>query len=77
MEPQSLINIGLGAALAIAGWLCRQMWDAVQQLRRDLHNLEVTLPTAYLKKDEFAENFKEIKDMLNRIFDKLEAKADK
>lgn len=77
MEPQAMINIAAGVAIAVASWFCKAMWDAVQQLKDDLHKLEVELPSNYVKKDEFSENMKEIKDLLRQIFDKLDGKVDK
>lgn len=77
MEPQTMINIALGVLLAVAGWFCRQIWDAVKELREDLHSIEVDLPSNYIRRDEFSEGMREIKEMLGKIFDKLEAKVDK
>lgn len=77
MDMQSLMNIGVGVGLAAIGWFSRQVWEAVNQLRRDLHEIEVDLPKSYVRKDEFADSIKEIKAMLEKIFDRLEGKADK
>lgn len=77
IEPQSLMNMGIGVVLAGIGWFSRQIWEAVKELRRDLHEIEVDLPKSYVRKDEFAESVKEIKAMLEKIFDRLENKADK
>lgn len=77
MELQSLLNMGMGVVLAAVGWFSRQIWDAVGELRRDLHEIEVELPKTYVRRDEFAESVKEIKALLEKIFDRLEGKADK
>jgi len=77
MEPQSLLNIGVGVILAGIGWFSRQIWEAVNELRRNVHEIEVDLPKSYVRKDEFADSVKEIKAMLEKIFDRLENKADK
>jgi len=63
--------------MAGLGWFARQLWDAVSELRRDLHKIEIDLPTNYVQKNEYAETMKRIEIMFERIFDKLEAKADK
>ena len=55
MELQSLLNIGVGVVLAGVGWFSRQIWEAVNELRRDVHEIEVDLPKSYVRKDEFAE----------------------
>ena len=77
MDLQTIINIGAALFIAAAGWFARQIWEAVSELREDIHELEIELPTNYLRKDEFAEGMKEIKEMLAKIFDKLDGKADK
>lgn len=72
-----MFNIGSGAILAVMGWFARQLWDAVAALREDIHRIEIDMPSNYLRRDEFAENMREIKDMLGKIFDRLDTKADK
>jgi len=78
---QSLLNTLGGIAIAVGGWFARQLWDSVQRLQKDLHQLEVDLPQHYLRKDDFREGMKEIKDILNEMFRKIDElrkeKADK
>ncbi len=81
MEAQTLINFALGAFLALIGWLARQLWEAVERLKSDIHQLEVELPSRYVRREEFSEALKEIKDLCRQIFDKVDSlekrKADK
>lgn len=81
MELQTIINVGAGVIMVMLGWWARQIWDAVAELRQDLHKIETDLPTHYLRKDEFREGLKEVKDILNQIFEKIDylhrQKADK
>jgi hypothetical protein len=77
MEWQHVIDLVGGAVIAVIGWFSRQLWDAVAELRRDVHSIEISLPMYYVRRDEFSENVKEIKSMLEKIFDKLDGKADK
>ena len=77
MDWQHVINLVGGAALATFGWFARQLWDAVQQLKKDMSNLELNISDRYVKKDDFKDGIKEIKEMLAKIFDKLDAKADR
>lgn len=77
MDTQTIINIVAGILVAVAGWLARVLWDAVEKLKTDIHELEVHLPTNYIRRDEFHEGLREIKVTLNKILDKLENKADK
>lgn len=77
MDLQILFNIGAAGVIALMGWLARELWGAVKELRKDLSKLEVALPTLYVNKEDFKHGVNEIKDMLVKISDKLDAKADK
>jgi len=77
MDWQNLINLVGGAALAVIGWFARQLWDAVQKLKSDMSRLELSISDNYVKKDDWKDGIKELKDMLGKIFDKLDAKADR
>jgi chaperonin cofactor prefoldin len=77
MDWQNLINLVGGAALAVIGWFARQLWDAVQKLKSDMSRLELSISDNYVKKDDFKEGIKELKEMLGKIFDKLDTKADR
>jgi len=77
MDWQNLINLVGGAALAVIGWFARQLWDAVQKLKSDMSRLELSISDNYVKKDDFKDGIKELKDMLGKIFDKLDDKADR
>lgn len=63
--------------MAILGWLGKTVWDAVQDLKNDLKDLEVELPTHYVRKDELEARLDKLETMLAKIYDKLETKADK
>jgi hypothetical protein len=77
MEAQNLINIAAGAAIGVGGWFARQLWDSVQDLKKDLHEIEVDLPKNYVMKDDLDKRMSHIEDMFQRIYDKLDGKADK
>jgi hypothetical protein len=77
VDHQALINIGGGLILAGIGWWARIIWDSVQKLKDDLHEIEVDLPKSYVSKNDLDKRMKHIEDMFQRIYDKLENKADK
>ena len=77
MQDQTIINIIIGTALSVLGWFARQLWDAVQDLKDDMQRIEVELPSHYVRKDELEVRFDKIENMLQRIFEKLDTKADK
>jgi len=77
MEPQTIINYALGIASTAMGWFARELWSAVKDLKSDLARLREELPKTYVTRDDFREDMREVKDMLGKIFDKLDAKQDK
>ena len=76
MEWQTIINIGTGSLLAMLGWFARQIWDSVQELKDDVKQIEISLPSHYVKKDEINTRFDRMELLLDKIFEKLETKAD-
>jgi chaperonin cofactor prefoldin len=77
MDDQNIINLIIGAVLSVLGWFARQLWDAVQDLKSDMKQLEVDLPTHYVRKEDLEARLDRIEASLNRIFEKLDHKADK
>jgi hypothetical protein len=77
MEYQTLIDVVAGLVMASIGWFAREIWYATKELRQDLANLREELPKTYITRDDYKSDIKEIKDMLQRLFDRLDHKADK
>ena len=77
MEFQDVVNVVIGTLLSVLGWFARQLWDAVQKLKEDMKNLEVDLPSHYVRKEELDARFDKFEAMLHRIYDQLENKVDK
>lgn len=77
IDVNTLIQIGLGAVCTAGGWLMRQLWDAVQALRKDLGDLEVDLAKNYVPWDRLSSALAPIHEMLQRIDSKLDGKQDK
>ena len=77
MDTQSIFNLVGGAAVAIGGWFAREIWGAVKELRKDLHLIETDLPKTYVSKFDMDKRMDHIEAMFQRIYDKLDGKADK
>ena len=77
MDWQIVFNIVGGAVLSVMGWFARVLWDSVQELRNDLKQIEIHLPTHYVKKDELSVRFDRIEQLLDRLYEKMEQKADR
>lgn len=84
MDLQTVINGLLASGSAIGAWLARELWSAtksqsadVHDLRRELADLKEEIAKNRVHREDFKEAIREVKEMLNRIIDKLEQKADK
>ena len=72
-----MIDVGLATTCAVTGWFARELWSAVKELKADLGRLSVELPKTYVTRDDYRSDLKEIRDLLGRIFDKLDGKVDR
>lgn len=77
MSTQDLINLGLIAAASVLGWFARELWSAVKDLKADLARLREELPRSYVARDDYKDDIREIKEMLTKLFDRLDHKVDK
>jgi hypothetical protein len=77
MDFQTIINFALTATSAVIGWFARELWAAIKELKADLAKLREELPKQYIAKDDYRNDMHDIKEMLSKIFDKLDNKQDK
>tara|TARA_R110000868_G_scaffold132888_3_gene344165 strand:- start:400 stop:654 length:255 start_codon:yes stop_codon:yes gene_type:complete len=84
MDWQNVINFGAGSLLAVGGWFCRQLWDSVKELKADISDLKLHVSDSYVKKSEIDtiktemdKRFDRVEQMIARLYDKIDAKADK
>ena len=77
MNSQDLINLAFGAAASVLGWFARELWAAVKEMKADLAKLREELPRTYVVRDDYKDDIREIKEMLTKLFDRLDNKADK
>jgi len=66
-----------GAILVAVGWWCKEIWNSVKSLKEDIQAIEVDLPKNYVTKKDIENRFDRIDATLERLFDRLDAKADK
>ena len=71
-----LISI-VGLMCTVLGWIARQLWDAVQNLRKDLSELQVNISKDYVRYDRLKDALEPIMTTLHEIKQSLSAKADK
>lgn len=77
MSMEQLFLMGLSAATGLLGWFARELYAAVQQLRKDLAELEVRIGTDYVRYDRLRDALEPIKAGIEEIKLSLRDKADK
>ena len=77
MDYQLFFNISAGIAFTMAGWIIRSIYDAVNNLKKDMVQLEREMHAKYIQKDDYRIDMREIKEMLSNIYNKLDTKVDK
>ena len=73
MDYQVLFNGAVILASFFGGWTLNTITKSLERLDADVR----ALPANYVARNDYREDTREIKDMLAKIFDKLENKADK
>lgn len=85
---QMIFNWAVAAAGAAGGWVLKVIWDAIVELKKDLRVMDTKMHEDFVRRDDFKDAVKEIKEdmksgfaktdnMLGLIFKKLESKEDK
>ena len=77
METQNIIDVGLLIVSGAIGWFAREVFTSVNELKEDLAKMREDLPKTYVLRDDYRADIRDIKEMVGKIFDKLDNKADK
>ena len=88
MESQTAFNVLVAFSGAAGGWILKMIWDAVSELRKDLKELNREVNQDFVRREDFREaivevktdmkeGFKEVKDMISLLFERIHDKADK
>jgi hypothetical protein len=73
MEAQSLINIIAGVAAFFAGWMINSITRSIDKIEDKLN----AVPIDYVSKNDYKDDLKRVYEMLDKIFSRLDDKADK
>lgn len=77
MESQDIFNAAITLSGAFGGWILKTIWDAIKDLKTEVRELNREVNQDFVRREDFKDSILEIKEMLNKIFDKLDNKADK
>jgi hypothetical protein len=73
MDYQVLFNIAVAIAGFFGGWTLNRIYLAIDRLDGDVRNM----PLNYVTRDDYRNDIKDVREMLGKIFDKLDGKVDK
>jgi hypothetical protein len=73
MDYQILFNIAVAIAGFFGGWTLNRIYIAIDRLDGDVR----AMPHNYVSRDDYKADIRDVRDMLGKIFDKLDNKADK
>lgn len=86
MDPQTqmFINAALGMIAFLGGAVMKSIWDAMKKQQEDtsalvakVQNIEVLVAGSYVKADKFEQVIAALFHKLDKIYEKLDTKADK
>lgn len=68
---------GLSLVSVLLGWFARQIWNAVQELKKEIGDVRILMGTEYVRYDRLQDALKPVMDSLHEIKLTLAGKADK
>ena len=74
---QLVLNWGFALVGALGGLILKATWDALTTMRKDLASLQESISANYVRRDDFKSHAQRVELLLDRIYEKLDEKADK
>jgi len=73
MDTQQIFNIIVGLAGFLGGWVLNNITKTIDRLDSEIRDM----PHIYVGKDDYRRDIDELKTICEKIFEKLDNKADK
>jgi uncharacterized protein YoxC len=67
-QYKPLIEMALWVIVATIGWFLRELWGAVKELQKDIHQIEVDMPSNYVKRDDFSDEMTKLRQDIRQDF---------
>jgi hypothetical protein len=77
MEFQNIVDTVLLIISGSIGWFAKELWNVLKELKEDLSSLKEDLPRSYVLREDYKQDIKDLKDIMGKIFDKLDNKVDR
>ena len=72
-----IIKWGAYVLVGVLGWTVRVLWEAQDKMRKDFSELEKELPIYYVRRDEFKDAIKEVKEGFKEAVHPILSKLDR
>lgn len=73
MDTQVLFNIAVSLAGFLGGWVLNNIYRSIERLDTGVR----AMPHTYVAREDYRADMRDVKDMLGKIFDRLDGKVDK
>jgi len=72
MDSQAIFDWMVGVGGAIFGWTLKIIWEAVRDMRIELKDLDKQMHEDFVRRDDFKESVRELKDDMRLGFSKVD-----
>ena len=73
MDEQVIFNWIVGVAGALGGWTLKVIWDSLMELRRDIKTMDTKMHDDFVRRDDFKDAVREIKEDMRSGFNTVDA----
>jgi hypothetical protein len=70
---QTVFNITVALCGALGGWVLKVIWDAIKELQGELRDVDKRIHEDFVRRDDFKDAIREIKDDMRAGFDKVDS----
>ena len=73
MDTQIVFQWVVGAGSAVVGWMLKMIVDAIRDVRSEMKNLDRKMHDDFVRRDDFKESVRDLKDDMRLGFNKVDA----
>jgi len=72
MDSQNIFDWMVGIGGAVIGWMLKVIWEALRDVRVEIKELDKQMHDDFVRRDDFKEAIREIKDDMREGFNKVD-----
>ena len=72
MDSQNIFDWMVGIGGAVIGWMLKVIWEAIRDVRNEIKELDKQMHDDFVRRDDFKEAIREIKDDMREGFNKVD-----